>query len=64
MDAKTATDIKTRTKLYEQAQVVAHNESPVVNIAHSKTFKVMAKNIKGYTLDPLGQDYLTNIVVE
>ena len=64
MDAKTATDTKVRTKLYEQAQVVAHDEVPVVNIAHSKTFKVMGKNIKGYRLDPLGQDYLTNIVVE
>lgn len=64
IDAKTSTDTKTRTKLYEQAQVVAHDEVPVVNIAHSKTFKAMAKNIKGYTLDPLGQDYLTNIVVE
>ena len=64
MDAKAATDLKTRTKLYEEAQVVAHKEAPVVNIAHSKTFKAMTKNIKGYTLDPLGQDYLTNIVVE
>lgn len=64
MDAKTATDVKARTKLYEQAQVVAHDEAPVVNIAHSKTFKAMGKNIKGYKLDPLGQDYLTNVVVE
>lgn len=64
MDAKTATDTKIRTKLYEQAQIVAHDEAPVVNIAHSKAFKAMAKNIKGYKLDPLGQDYLSNIVVE
>jgi dipeptide transport system substrate-binding protein len=64
LDAKTATDFKTRTKLYEQAQVVIHDEAPVVNIAHSKAFKAMAKNIKGYKIDPLGLDYLTNVVVE
>lgn len=64
MDAKLATDIKTRTKYYMEAQVIAHDEAPLVNIANSKTFKVMAKNIKGYKLDPLGQDYLTNITVE
>lgn len=64
LDAKTTTDITTRSKLYMQAQVIAHDQAPVVNIAHSRTFKAMAKNIKGYKLDPLGQDYLTNIVVE
>lgn len=63
-DAKTTSDIKARTKLYMQAQVIAHDEAPVVNIAHSKTFKAMAKNIKGYKLDPLGQDYLADIIVE
>lgn len=64
MDAKTKTDVAARTKLYMQAQVIAHDQAPVVNIAHSRTFKAMAKNVKGYNLDPLGQDYLTNIVVE
>ncbi len=63
-DAKTTSDMKARTKLYMQAQVIAHDEAPVVNIAHSKTFKAMAKNIKGYKLDPLGQDYLADIIVE
>lgn len=63
-DAKTTSDIKARTKLYMQAQVIAHDEAPVVNIAHSKTFKAMAKNVKGYKLDPLGQDYLADIVIE
>ncbi|MBC7427459.1 MAG: ABC transporter substrate-binding protein [Bacteriovorax sp.] len=63
-DAKTTTDVAARTKFYMQAQVIAHDQAPVVNIAHSRTFKAMAKNIKGYKLDPLGQDYLTNIVVE
>jgi len=63
-DAKLTTDVKARTKFYMQAQVIAHDQAPVVNIAHSKTFKAMAKNINGYKLDPLGQDYLADIVVE
>ena len=64
MDAKTTTDMGARTKLYMQAQVIAHAQAPVVNIAHSRTFKAMAKNVKGYKQDPLGQDYLGSIVVE
>lgn len=63
-DAKLTTDVKARTKLYMEAQVLANKEAPVVNIAHSKSFKAMSKNISGYKLDPLGQDYLADIVVE
>ncbi len=62
--AKLTTDLKSRTKFYKEAQVIANAEMPLVPIAHSKTFKVMSKNIEGYVQDPLGQDYLGSIVVK
>lgn len=63
-EAKFTTDIKKRTRLYMKAQEIAHTESPIIPIAHSQTFKAMGKNIKGYKLDPLGQDYFSTIRVE
>lgn len=63
-DAKTSTDLKVRTKYYMSAQVLQNEQMPLVPIAHSRTFKAMAANIKGYKQDPLGQDYLAGIVVE
>ena len=63
-DAKTSTDIKVRTKFYMSAQVLQNEQMPLVPIAHSRTFKAMAANIKGYKQDPLGQDYLASIIVE
>ncbi len=62
--AKLTTDLKSRTKFYKEAQVIANAEMPLVPIAHSKTFKAMSKNIEGYVQDPLGQDYLGSIVVK
>lgn len=64
LDAKLETVQAKRAKLYEKAQVLQNNEAPVVNIAHSKTFKVMTKNISGYVQDPLGQDFFTMVNVQ
>lgn len=63
-EAKSSTDVKKRTALYKTAQVVFKEQAPWVTIAHSTVFKAMAKNIKGYKVDPLGHDYFTEIVVE
>lgn len=63
-DAKLSTDPKVRSKYYMSAQVLESEEMPLVPIAHSRVFKAMASNIKGYKQDPLGQDYLIGIVVE
>lgn len=64
VDAKTQTDIKKRTALYKEAQKVFKDQAPWVTIAHSTVFKAMAKNIKGYKIDPLGHDTFTHIIVE
>lgn len=64
IEAKTTTDMKKRTALYKEAQVIFKKEAPWVTIAHSTVFKAMAKNIKGYKIDPLGHDSFTNVIVE
>jgi dipeptide transport system substrate-binding protein len=42
-------------KLYEQAQVVMHEQAPFVFIAHSVVFTPMRKNVEGYVMSPFGR---------
>jgi len=63
-DAKITPDINKRTALYKDAQKVFKAEAPWVTIAHSTTYRAMAKNIKGYKIDPFGQDVFTKVNVE
>ncbi len=64
VEAKTTTDIKKRTALYKTAQQVFNQQAPWATIAHSTVFKAMAKNVKGYKIDPLGHDKFTHVSVE
>lgn len=64
LEAKKTPDIKKRTELYKLAQKIFKEQAPWVTIAHSTVFKAMAKNIKGYTIDPLGHDNFTLVTVE
>ena len=43
-----------RAKLYEQAQVIMHDDAPFFLIAHSITFQPLRKTVVGYTQSPLG----------
>jgi len=52
--AKQTADVKERTKLYEQAQVVFKREAPWMTIDHSEEFVPMTKNVSGYHQDPVG----------
>ncbi|NKJ39758.1 MULTISPECIES: ABC transporter substrate-binding protein [Rhizobium] len=52
--AKQTADVKERTKLYEQAQVVFKREAPWMTIDHSEEFIPMTKNVTGYFQDPVG----------
>ncbi len=52
--AKAVSDIKERTKLYEQAQVVFKEQAPWATIAHSLVFEPVSKNVVNYKIDPLG----------
>ena len=47
-----------RAKLYEQAQVIMHEEAPFFLIAHSVTFQPMRKEVTGFVMSPIGaQDW-------
>ncbi len=43
-----------RAKLYEQAQVIMHDEAPFFFIANSVTFQPLRKTVTGYVQSPLG----------
>ena len=43
-----------RAKLYEQAQVIMHEEAPFFFIAHSVTFQPIRKEVTGYVMSPIG----------
>ena len=53
--AATLTDQAERAKLYEQAQVIMHQEAPFFLIAHSIVFMPMRKDVIGYKMSPFGR---------
>ena len=54
LKAKLVSDIKERTKLYEEAQVIFKEQAPWVTIAHSIVFEPMSKKVVDYKIDPFG----------
>jgi dipeptide transport system substrate-binding protein len=52
--ARRTADVKARTKLYEEMQVLEKEEAPDFTIAHSVVFEVMRANVVGYKISPLG----------
>ena len=55
LKAKVTTDVKERTKLYEQAQVVFKEQAPWFTIAHAVQLKPMTKNVIDFKLSPFGR---------
>ena len=52
--AKSLSDIKERTKLYEEMQVIEHEEAPDMKIGHSIVFEAMRAEVTGYKQSPFG----------
>jgi len=50
--ARTLTDAKARTKLYQEMQVMEHDAQPDDKIAHSVVFEVLRKEVVGYKQSP------------
>jgi len=46
-----------RAKLYEQAQLIVHDEAPWVPIAHSVRFDALRKEVRGYQMDATAHHY-------
>ena len=43
-----------RAALYQQAQVLMHDEAPFFLIAHSVTFQPLRREVTGFVMSPLG----------
>ena len=55
LKAKITTDVKERTKLYEQAQAVFKEQAPWFTIAHAVQLKPISKNVIDFKLSPFGR---------
>ncbi len=53
--ARAVSDQGERTALYQQAQVIMHEQAPAVMIAHSTIFEPVRKEVSGYEIDPFGK---------
>lgn len=51
--AREETDPGARAALYEQAQVIYHQDQPWISMAHTTMFTAMRKNVEGYHISPL-----------
>ncbi len=52
--AVTLSDQAERAKLYEQAQIIMHEEAPFFLIAHSVTYQPIRKEVTGFVMTPIG----------
>ena len=57
------TDQAERTKLYQDAQKIVHDQVPWLNIAHSTVFEPIRKEVTGYKVSPLGKHEFQNVDV-
>jgi dipeptide transport system substrate-binding protein len=53
--ARQTFDKAERAKMYEQMQVIAHEEAPVLYVAHSVVYEPIRANVEGYKVSPLGR---------
>ncbi|WP_029076776.1 ABC transporter substrate-binding protein [Kaistia adipata] len=59
--AKSLFDKAERTKLYEEMQVIQHDDYPMMPIAHSVVFEPVRKEVSGYKVSPLGRHEFTDV---
>jgi dipeptide transport system substrate-binding protein len=64
LKAATLPDQAARAKLYEQAQVIMHDQEPFLLIAHSIVYMPMMKKVHGYVMDPLGKHKFDQVEIE
>jgi len=62
-DAKSLVSQDARANLYKKAQVIFNQEVPWVPIAHSKVFRALRTNVKGYVMSPLGTESFYEVSV-
>jgi dipeptide transport system substrate-binding protein len=52
-----------RAKLYEQAQVIVHDEAPWIPIAHSVRFDALRNEVHGYRMDATAHHYFNDVEI-
>ena len=62
--AKSTSDMAERTKLYEEMQVIEHEEAPDMKIAHSIVFEAMRAEVSGYKQSPFGSHEFQGVDVK
>ena len=62
--ARTLSDQAARKTIYDEMQVMLHDNQPMLDIAHSVVFMPMRKNVTGYTMSPLGTHEFTHVDVK
>ncbi|WCK53477.1 ABC transporter substrate-binding protein [Aneurinibacillus sp. Ricciae_BoGa-3] len=62
--AQTTPDNKVRENLYKQAQVLIHNDAPMVPLVHSKEALAAGANVKNFIPHMTGTDKFTDVTIE
>ncbi|RFB74985.1 ABC transporter substrate-binding protein [Methylovirgula sp. 4M-Z18] len=62
--ARSSNDQAERTKLYEQMQVIEHEEAPDFKIANSTVYEAMRANVVGFKQSPLGSHAFQGVDVQ
>ncbi len=62
--ARVTTNIRLRTKFYEEAQTIFKQEVPWVTLAHSTVFKAARRSVSGYRLSPFGIIEFNKVMVK
>jgi dipeptide transport system substrate-binding protein len=62
--ARTLSDMKERTRLYERMQVIEKEEAPDFKLAHSVVYEAMRKEVEGYKQSPFGAHQFNGVSVK
>ena len=62
--ARGMTDQAARAKLYEEMQVIEHDEAPDLKIAHSIVYEAMRANVEGFKQSPFGAHHFNGVDVK
>jgi dipeptide transport system substrate-binding protein len=57
------TDKEERTKLYQQAQKIHHDQVGWLNVAHSTVYEPVRKSVQGYKISPFGAHEFQNVEI-
>ena len=62
--ARSVADVKERTKLYQEMQVIEHDDAPDFKIAHSIVYEVMRAGVTGYKQSPFGSHQFNGVDIK